>query len=593
MPTRITGMSSGLDTESIIQELVKAKSTKVTTLKKNNTRLEWKQDAWKDLNKELKSLQSKFGSLRFTSDLKKKTSSVSNPNAVKVITGSGAMNSVQSLSIKQLAKSGYLTGQKVASEDGASVTKETTLSSLTLKDADGNPVSGLTDTNGGSFTVTTGGKSTTISIGEDTKISDIVSQLNKAGVSANFDEKNQRFYIGASGSGKANDFAITADNAAGFSALSVLGINVDPANAQNKATADEYKKYTDYYSALKDQDKDAAISAITEDVDSEIYKMLKAEASDKENPDFSEAYDKLMAKMEAAEMATNASGSSLYSKGAVKLAGEDALIELNGAEYTSATNSVEVNGLTFECFAVADDITVTTKDDTDGIYDQVKGLLKQYNEVINKIDKLYNAGTAKGYDPLTDEEKDALTDSEVEKIENKVKESLLRKDTTLQNIFSSLKETMASGYEVGGKTMYLSDFGIGTLSYFEAADFEHSAYHIDGDKDDEKTSGNADKLKSMIATDPDAVVGFFSKLFDSVYSKMNDLSKSTTNSSFGSFYDDKSMKKELTDFTSQISKAEAKLNEYEDKYYAKFAKMESALSAMESKNSYLSGLFGQ
>ena len=50
MPIRITGMNSGLDTESIITELVKAKSVKKDSLVKAQTRLEWKQNAWKELN---------------------------------------------------------------------------------------------------------------------------------------------------------------------------------------------------------------------------------------------------------------------------------------------------------------------------------------------------------------------------------------------------------------------------------------------------------------------------------------------------------------------------------------------------------------
>ena len=46
MPMRVTGMMSGLDTETIIQELVAAKQTKVDKLKKEQTKLEWKQDVW-------------------------------------------------------------------------------------------------------------------------------------------------------------------------------------------------------------------------------------------------------------------------------------------------------------------------------------------------------------------------------------------------------------------------------------------------------------------------------------------------------------------------------------------------------------------
>ena len=45
---RMTGMYSGMDTESIVSQLVKTKSTKVTNLKNDQKKLEWKQTAWQD-----------------------------------------------------------------------------------------------------------------------------------------------------------------------------------------------------------------------------------------------------------------------------------------------------------------------------------------------------------------------------------------------------------------------------------------------------------------------------------------------------------------------------------------------------------------
>ena len=50
MAIRITGMYSGLDTESIINELASAQSYKKNKLVKEQTKLSWKQDAWKALN---------------------------------------------------------------------------------------------------------------------------------------------------------------------------------------------------------------------------------------------------------------------------------------------------------------------------------------------------------------------------------------------------------------------------------------------------------------------------------------------------------------------------------------------------------------
>ena len=118
MPIRITGMNSGLDTESIITELVKAKTVKKDSLVKAQTKLQWKQDAWKELNSKVYALYSKtLSNMRLKSDYSKKTTKVSNEAAATVITGANAVNGVQTLKISQMAKTGYLTGAQLQ-EDG-------------------------------------------------------------------------------------------------------------------------------------------------------------------------------------------------------------------------------------------------------------------------------------------------------------------------------------------------------------------------------------------------------------------------------------------------------------------------------------------
>ena len=128
------------------------------------------------------------------------------------------------------------------------------------------------------------------------------------------------------------------------------------------------------------------------------------------------------------------------------------------------------------------------------------------------MDEAYNADSSKGYEPLTDEEKDAMSDKEVEKWETKIKDSLLRKDDTLNSVANTLKNDMASSFIINGKSYALSSFGISTLGYFASGENEKGVYHIDGDKDDTTTSGNEDKLRAAIASDPETVVSFFSQL---------------------------------------------------------------------------------
>ena len=284
----------------------------------------------------------------------------------------------------------------------------------------------------------------------------------------------------------------------------------------------------------------------------------------------------------------------LDSASAKKIDAQNAKITLNGTEYESNTNVFSINGLTSTAMKeTAENVVVTTKDDVDGIYDMIKCFLKDYNSIINEMDKLYNADSAKGYEPLTDDEKDAMSDSEVEKYEQKIKDALLRRDSNLSTVSSALKEIMAGSVEVNGKNMYLSDFGIETLSYFTAAENEKNAYHINGDADDSSTSGNADKLKSMISSDPETVVSFFSGLFKNLYTKMSDLSKSVEGyRSYGNFYDDKKMKSDYDDYKTKISELEEKLNDYEDEWYSNFSKMETALAKLQSNTTAVNALFG-
>lgn len=282
---------------------------------------------------------------------------------------------------------------------------------------------------------------------------------------------------------------------------------------------------------------------------------------------------------------------------ATKVSGQDAIITLNDAEFTNQSNVFEINGLTFTALnetKPGETITVTTQDDTDGIYDMVKNFIKEYNAVINEIDKLYNADSVGSMEPLLNEEKEALSETEVKDIEKKLKEASLRRDSNLSSIRSGLTSIMSSGIEVDGKTMYLYDFGIEQLGYFTAADNEKNMFHIAGDPDDSNTAGNADVLKGLISSDPNKVINFFTKLSQDLYAKMSDLSSSVDGyRSYGNFYDDKKMKSDYTSYTTKIAELEKKLNDYEDKWYAKFAKMETAMAKMQSNTSSITALLGQ
>ena len=186
-----------------------------------------------------------------------------------------------------------------------------------------------------------------------------------------------------------------------------------------------------------------------------------------------------------------------------------------------------------------------------------------------------------------------MSEKEVEKWEEKIKDSLLRRDGTLSSVSSAMKEIMAGGVSVNGKTMYLSDFGIESLGYFESAANEKGAYHVYGDEDDPTVSDKENVLKKMISTDPQTVMDFFNKLSDTLYNRISELGTAVEGfSSFNHVYDNVKMKNDYSDYATKIKDAEKKLKDYEDKWYKKFSAMEVALAKMQSNASAITGLLG-
>lgn len=542
---RMTGMYSGMDTESIVSQLVKTKSTKVTKLKNEQKKLEWKQTAWQDLNSKIYNMYSKtLSKLRLTSTYSQKTTTSSDTTKATVVAGSSAVNGTQTLEVKALAKSGYLTGAKLAQKkteekDTDGTVKSTELSDWTTSDKLSEIDSSLV---GKKISISVGGATAKeIEITSDMTINGFVGKLKEAGVNANFDTTNQRFFISSTGTGSAMEFKLTDDDGA----LASLGLD----------TSVDYSQGT------------------------------------------------------VASVDTTSS--------ATRVAAQDAEIVLNGATFTSSSNTFSVNGLTINAVGVTDgEISIVTATDYDGIYNTIKDFFSEYNDLINEIDKLYNADSARKYDMLTDDQKESMTDDEVEQWEDKIKSALLRKDGNLYSIMNAMTSTMLDGYyknnlsesqkknmtqseidqwykENGGKKLYLSDFGIKTKSYFECEDNEHHAYHIDGDEDDEYSGTKTDKLKAAIAEDPEGVAEYFASLCKTLYSKLDEtMGKSTDYSSMYKAYNDKQLKKDYENYTKKISEAEDELSDYEDKWYDKFASMETALSKLQSQQSSISSLLG-
>ncbi len=501
---RMTGLASGMDTQSIVEQLVEAKSYKKTTLKNSQTKLGWKQEAWKELNTKMYSFYNdKLGDMRFESFFNKKSASIVDSSIAKVSADGEAVNGTQTLAVTQLAKTHYITSKSY----GNSVK-----GSSTVADVLGGSASSLPKT------ISVNGKK--IEITSETTMKELAEGFASAGLNANFDESTHRLFVSAKESGADGVFEIK-------------GVNSETGETE---------------------DATAFVTAL----------------------------------------GLNTAG------GASVVPGQNAKIILNGANFESNTNSFDINGLNITATQVSEkdsnDDYVTTNvsvdADVDGIYDSMKAFFKEYSELINEMSKLYNAESARDYDVLTDEQKEAMTDEEVEKWEGKIKDSLLRRDDNLRTAIEMFKSGMSASFDIDGTTYSLGSFGIGTLSYFEAADNEKYALHIDGNSDDTTTSGNTDKLKAALTNDLDTVKSFFTKMAGSLYKTMTSQMSSTDYRSVYNMYDDKALQSEYDKYTKDIADEEEKLSDFEDKWYDKFSAMESAMEKINSKASSISSILG-
>lgn len=672
MAIRLSGLASGMDTESIVTELMRAQRLKTTKIQNRITNTEWKQEKWKALNSKIYSFYTgSLSKFRMQGTFNTKSVTSTGQNKVAITADTSAPGGTHLLKVKQLASGQYVTSG-VFNEG---VTSSTKLSALGF-----DTEIGTTITINGSK-----GKTASLDVGESTTISDFVNACKSAGLYANFDANQKRLFISSNDSGLQNSFSITTsvseeardrNDIRDFLSYGQLGSSqkstVDSSlnsylnatlTTEDKAAlktklleikhSQVRNKYSkDYIAAYKaDQPKmdqltaevraelekglkegetlkeevltkavDAKISELAAKAADDQYKaweagavagnvfkdaeisldnLLKLYTEDNEGPEKDTPQTNVLSMLKLDEITKNADGTLNYTKANMEIIDpSDAIIEYNGVEIKNSSNTVKVNGLTFTLNGVtagldtpdtSDDETIrlTVTNDTKAVYDSIKSFIKTYNELIKEMNENYYATSAKGYDPLTDEEKETMTDDQIEKWETKIKDSLLRRDDTLASLVSSMRTNLSASVKIDGKSYSLSSLGIRSLNYTEKG-----VLHIDGDQDDSITSSFDDKLMKALTEEPEKVMGIFNKLAGDLYKDLTQRMSGTSLRSALTLYNDKEMSKSVTSYKESLKKLEDKLTDMENRYYKQFTAMESAMAKMNSQSASLASMLG-
>lgn len=647
---RMTGLISGMDTESMVKEMVSASSSKVDKVKKEKQLLQWKKEAWQGLNTKLYDFyKNEVSSMRLASSFKSKTATVSDDKKVTVKAGSGAANGSHSVSVKQLASSAYLTGANIKTS-GKTYTTYANAGASTefadMTDADGNNL-GLA---GQTITITSGNGTVaplTFELGGsgDNGVASI-DALNKKLASTSGYEKLSASYVDGkltftNASAKTDEDGNTVGEIYNVDSAA-LGISGEVSFKKDEATGQSttleasldmrYKK--DFTSlditgntkladigikvgttfSIKGKDFVVAADTTITDLTDGLSKMGVSANFDAKQGRFYINASSTGAEYDFELTSSDSSALDLLglskSAGATKVDAQDAIIEYNGVEYVGSSNTFELNGLTITAKGVTgtydketgtftndSPISVDVGTDVDGVYNTIKNFVKKYNELIDEMNTLYNESKPE-YEPLTDEERSQLSDTQIEQWEKKAKTGILRRDETINELLSSMRTILNKGVTVTDKdgneqTVTLASLGIVTGDYSEKGKL-----HIMGDADDAAYASETNKLKAALENNPE----IFSQAFvgdkenpgigAQLYSSLTKAMGRSESSHSLTFYDDITLDDKIDDKDDEIDKWQEKLQKLEDKYYDQFAAMESAMAAMQSQQSYISALMG-
>lgn len=362
------------------------------------------------------------------------------------------------------------------------------------------------------------------------------------------------------------------------------------ATALQMCIEEEVKNYNTTEEALAEVEvKKATALTGKGDVASAAKAALEGKIAEYANVERFDASDNALAAIGLGNIDGTAIGNGAGAGGMTVFAASNAKVTVNGAEIESSSNAISVNGLNLELVSAkpGETISIGVSQDTDGVYNMVKDFVKQYNELLEEMNNAYYAESARGYDPLTDEQKDAMSETEVEKWEKKIKDSLLRRDNTLGTLINAMRTALDECVTIDGQDYALSSFGICTTKYTEKGKL-----HIYGDQDDSDGMMYEDKLRKAIEEDPDKVMEVLQTISKNLYDTMSDKMKATELSSALTFYNDKQLTKEKTSYKEQLDKEEDRLAEIEDRYYKQFSSMETALSKLSSQSSSLASMLG-
>ncbi len=494
--TRLTGLSSGIDVDSIVEQLMSAEKTKLNRLNQQAQLIEWKQEAYRDVISDIQSFANTYFNVTSTSSIMRKStfqaySVTSSSSAVTAAYSSDAVAGSHTISVSQLA---------------TAASKQT--SGRLSKDIEGTAAASFTAAAGKSFVMTVDGTDYTIALGDTvTDVSGLQSAVDTAvgsgKVTVGADSDGILTIAAADGSGVQS---VSISDAASNSALSDLGLTAGAANRIDTASTLAELAATTAVSFDFDDDGQVALTingvSFTFDQDMTLAEMM-TEINDSD-AGVTMKYDKLADKLVLTAdktgagntLAVSETGSSFLTAalGQETVAGVDAKLTVDGVSLTRSSNTVTVDGITYTLNKeTTEEATINVSQDVDTVYNNIASFVDAYNELISSLNSLLSESYDADYPPLTDDQKAEMSDDEIESWEKKAKVGLLAGDTTMRSFLSNMRNAIINS--VSGLSTSITSIGITTGTYDEKGKL-----YID-----------EDTLKEAIQSNPEGVMTLFTQ----------------------------------------------------------------------------------
>ncbi|QXE20229.1 flagellar filament capping protein FliD [Clostridium sp. 001] len=603
---RLTGLASGLDVDALVKKMMAGEQTKLDEAQQTQQTEQWKQEAYQDIIKNIKELQSSFFDSG-TSDKNILSQSNFAPFTVSAANGAstvdtsvatftpmvGAQTGKYTVSVAQLAKGAGVTNTLAA---GTKLT--TKLTDITGTTAEGAEATSLKKVI--TLTVNTGVSDVNITLdntdGKAT-VGDLITAINNQGtgsVKAKFSELTGKFTLSSAGTGKSSALTIKSGTTASLS--SIIGFSTDV--VENKGTGTITNTVT----------KDGVTTTST--VTAGDWKITSESAS---NYKVTDAAKVAIQNSQNADVTITVPGGSPIT-----------LNDTNGN--AQSTNNFTIDGMNYMLSSEGADATasINVGSDTSKVYDKIKSFIDKYNAIVDGIQTKLTEKPNKDYKPLTDAQKSQMTTSQITAWETKAKVGILRNDDNLETMLNDLSTAFTTAVNNVGLSLgrYSSNnFGIDTSKDYTTPS------HID--------IVDPEQLKTAIATKGDQI----SKMFTNISAIPNTIAKDGTveyDSSLGQYKEDgiltrisKILQKNvgytnttfnsaiLTSFANKqydftltgtggkntlpdqiyeqqlkIKDIKTKMATKQEKYYQQFSKLETVMNQLNAQQSALSSMLG-